>query len=207
LIDLVISRAHAENDPGVLEPSSGRTEYGFAGEVGDTIALVLAANGVAVSMIDAGSEYPTGQEALAAKVRTINKMHREQGGVALAIEVHLDSRPDPRSKGPECHVWRGNPATKRIAWAITDELARLRQLVPRAPICHPAEGYPRNYFVRKTACPAILVEVGAVTNSQDAHWIGSEYAPHETGIAIARAVMRWIRDERGIRNHDLTVEV
>lgn len=167
----------------------------MAGDAGDVITAALFGYGFDVRREDASNAFDTGNDALDAKIKAINQRHRDEG-VKVAVEVHFDSAPSATYWGPRCFIWKDNPRTRRLARYVTDELCRVRNAVPRAPVTYPDRNYPRDGFCRYTACDALLVELGNINSPKDAQWLGAEHTPTEAGIAIARGIIRWLKETR-----------
>lgn len=188
MIDVLISVAHHEASMGAVAEAYGLaiTEYDWSGRCSKRLANLLTMAGFQIQLI--------GDMTLDAKIDLVNEYAKDHPGI-LAIEIHFDSvvYRDPKTdkmvtntkrRGPVCEVWGGNERTLRLATSVTASLAKHRGGAPKAPIVCPNDNYPRDAWVRLTACDSMLVEVGKGTNPGDAAWLNNQDSPAQAADAI-----------------------
>lgn len=153
---------------------NGMEEHAVCSVLATHLHKILTANGHDVSLID----FPnlTNAADLAATVRAINA-----GGYDCSLSLHADASDNAEAKGGHVCFYPGSGAGKTLAEDIASPLAEL--LPGRAETVVPRKNL---YILRKTACPAVLVECGFITNQHDANLMA--HSPQGIARAIAHGV-------------------
>jgi N-acetylmuramoyl-L-alanine amidase len=82
--------------------------------------------------------------------------------VDLFLSLHVNSFPDPNVYGGQVFYQPKRPASQKIAASIQGELNRLIKDNDRVPL--PNNHY---YLMRQTKVPAVILEVGFISNPQE----------------------------------------
>lgn len=167
-MNIAIDIGHAA---GTGSTGNGLEEHAVARAIAEELASILIAHGQTVAVID----YPqkSNAEDLAATVRAINA-----GGFDISVSVHADASDSETACGAHVCYHPASMLGKALASAIA---APLCELMPgRAEAISPR---PNLYVLRKTACPAVLVECGFLTNKSDAAVLKNK--PRSIAQAIA----------------------
>lgn len=144
-----IAKGHGEGDPGAV--AAGYTEHDLVAPIAEAMRDTLNAAGVETTL-DNG-------------VRDVPAQIREQAALAnrlkadLTVQVHLNSFSDPRAHGSE--VWIYAPGGRRESWA--------KKLAAELDTFITSRGVKSGHytFLGATAMPAVIVEVGFITNDAD----------------------------------------
>ena len=118
--------------------------------------------------------------ALIARVERANAF-----GADLFLSLHANASLNPQVSGSECLVYS---AESTVAIAVSSEiLARLNEItgLPNRGIFY----RPGLYVLRKTRMPAVLVELGFITNRTDAELMA--YSPSLFAEAIYQGVLTY----------------
>ena len=134
------------------------------------------------------------------KVAVVNRWTRQahQEGVrCLAVELHVNSAPDPRASGIQTFYYPGN----RDALKITDILMTwVKNRVPGHPIRNGMDtrGLGRKLaWIHDTVPTALVVEVGFLTNDEDRAMLVDDRRLWDLAGGIADGLessMLWLQD-------------
>lgn len=110
----------------------------------------------------------------------------QESDADLFISIHANTSSKPRRRGVECYYAAGSDAGKLLALAIQDQLRTV------APISQNAK--PADFFVlRRNKVPAVLVEVGFITNKEEADLLQSSEYQRGLAKAIASGITAYYR--------------
>lgn len=103
-----------------------------------------------------------------------------QAEAAVYVSIHANSYPDPQQFGAQTFFHPNSPESRRLAVLIQQELV----------FAHP-ENYRSAlsadfYVLRNSPCPAVLVEVGFLSNPEDRRRL----AVHQWQARLAAAILR-----------------
>lgn len=165
---LVLDPGHGGKDPGALGPG-GYHEKAVNLSVARQVMALLASRGVAVTMTRSGDRFISleGRAALSNRVKPL-----------LFVSLHSDASKNRRARGFTVYVARkASSASLRVAGHLNAAMAATG-LVSR--------GVQRADFrvLVKTACPAVLLEMGFISNASEAALLTSSAFQ----IKVARAV-------------------
>ena len=163
---IVVDPGHGGYDPGmvgkdgVLEKditlAVGRSLADCLGQAG---AMVLLTRETDTDLSDPATAGPAAKkrEDLARRVNLANKNQAD-----LYLSVHVNSYPSPDCRGAQTFFQPGSAGSKMAAGYIQSELARLLKNTSRKPV-------EVDYFItRNAAMPAVIVEIGFMTNEAEA---------------------------------------
>lgn len=110
----------------------------------------------------------------------------QESDADLFVSVHANASSNPKRRGIVCYYAAKSEAGKKLAYAIQEQLRMI------ASICHEAE--PANFFVlRHNKVPAVLVEVGFITNPEERALLQSPEYQRKLAEAIAEGISRYQR--------------
>lgn len=114
----------------------------------------------------------------------------ERAGAQALVSLHANSFPDPSQWGAQTFYPPGRPEAQRLALLIQEELVRLEPENYR-------EALPADFYIlTRSKEPAVLVEVGFVTNPRDRARLGDPAWRDRLAAAIARGLERWFAGQR-----------
>ncbi len=179
---VVLDAGHGGKDPGAPNPY-GPSEKHITLDTTLRIRELLTRQGVTVILTREGDTYPTLDE----RVALANRVRPD-----LFISIHADSAPNPNARGYTVYAARGASA-KSLAAA-----QHLHHSLQSAGIA--SRGIDRANFrvVSATASPALLVELGFLSNAAEARLLGAaEYRQH-LAEAIAQGIIASLRESQGL---------
>lgn len=135
-----------------------------------------------------------------------------QPGAVCVVSIHCnaaateDGSQDPGPRGHEVYVSAFNADSRRLGECISAELTGRLPIPPRNPAVKTRlteDGRDFYYVVRdpvSVGIPSVLVEVGFISNAQDAAYLATFWGRFSIAFAIARGVLAWLgMDPEAIR--------
>ena len=191
----------ARVDPGHASPlPTGGTDPGAVGngvreaecvlEISKLVAAMLRASGVAVDLTRTGEPGPTADQR--AKLLSVV-------GVDCSVSIHANAASDPAARGVEIYVSAANAESQLLGDAIAEEFLAWVQGIPgRQPVVRTRlrssgeDYYYFNLYPTRAGISSALVEVGFVSNAEDAAVLASFWGRFAIAYAISRGVLRWL---------------
>ena len=173
-------------DPGAVD--NGVQEAECVLEVSKLVAAMLRSQGVAIDLTRTTKVGPTSDA---------RSKHLKQLGVNCSVSIHANAH-TTTADGCEVFVSAFNPESRRLGELIVEEYSQwvrgigLRKPAVRTRLANNADYY---YFIRhpqSVGIPAVLVEIGFVTNPQDAAVLASFWGRFAIAYAISKGVLRWL---------------
>jgi len=166
LIRIFIDQGHNPTNPNAGAEANGLREQDINYTVGKELEALLENNGnfeVQVSRptpeTHLGSKEATSStSSLQARVTAANAW-----GADYFISLHCNSNPNPNASGSEAYVYSEQSAAYPLAEQILIGMHDTTGLRNRGVMIN-----PRLYVLRNTSMPAVLVEMGFLTNTEDA---------------------------------------
>lgn len=122
----------------------------------------------------------TNSSSLTARVRDANSW-----GADLFISLHTNASVNPQANGTECLVYSyESTVANAVARDILDQVTLITGLRDRGIIERPGL-----YVLRRTAMPAVVVEMGFITNPTDANLMVN--SPNLFALGIYRGILRY----------------
>ena len=106
-------------------------------------------------------------------------------GADLFLSLHTNAAPTPTANGSECLVYSYEATVANaVARDILDQMTLITGLRDRGIIERPGL-----YVLRRTEMPAVVVEMGFITNPSDAELLAN--SPNLFALGIYRGVLRY----------------
>lgn len=108
----------------------------------------------------------------------------------LLISVHLNAIPSPRWKGAQTFYSPARKQSGQVAQLIQDEIKRVINNTDRT-----AKKTDDIFILRTVECPAALVEVGFLSNEEEARLMSSSQYQKQMANAIYQGILRYYSGE------------
>lgn len=174
---VVIDAGHGGNDPGAISVHGGY-EKGINLAVARLVAERLAGRGVKVTQTRTTDVFVDLDERAAIANRI---------GAQFFVAIHADSSSNRRARGCTVYVCRdADDASVRAATAMVRAIARAGLST---------RGLRRADYrvLTRTRCPAILVELGYLSNSSEARFLADRSGQEQLAAALAEGVLAFIQ--------------
>lgn len=161
-IKIYIDQGHNPSSPNAGAEGNGYVEQDITYEVGILLADLLRANG----NFDVRLSRPTEDTSLGttnASSLRIRVEEAERFGADYFISLHTNAATDPSVSGSEALVYSEPSTASALGEDILVNLNRTTGLRNRGIVLRPGL-----YVLRKTSMPAVLVEMGFISNPYDA---------------------------------------
>lgn len=161
-------------DPGAVNLTTGLRESDVVYAVGNLAMQYL---------INAGVDAVICQDdSLESICRAAN-----DSGADLFISIHCNAADNPQALGTETYYYPGSTAGRKLAQAVQKQIIHSLNMVDR-DIKEAVPGRNGLYVLNNTDMPAVLVELGFISNDHDERVLANYQE------ALARAVARGITD-------------
>ncbi len=161
-IKIYIDQGHNPVNPNAGAEGNGLREQDLVYTIGQELASLLRANGNFEVRLSRPTEETqlgtTTGTSLAARVNEANRW-----GADYFISLHTNAATSPSASGVEAYAYNRGSRAFSLGEDIVNELSDITGLRNRG-----IEPRPGLYVLRKTAMPAVLVELGFITNPGDA---------------------------------------
>lgn len=165
---IYIDQGHNPQNPNAGAEGNGLREQDITYEVGVRLAELLRADGrfeVRLSRPTPTTQLGTSNAtSLAARVNDANNW-----GADYFISIHANASTDPTASGSEAYVYARPSRAYELAEDLLEGLNETTGLRNRGVLLN--RGL---YVLRRTQMPAVLVELGYITNAYDANLMGND---------------------------------
>lgn len=181
---IVLDPGHGGTDPGAVNPRFSLRECDLTLEYSMALAGVLRRAGHEVFSTRARDTFVS----LADRVCTSNVFRPD-----LFVSLHCNAAVNVDANGIE--IWTSGGQTE--ADAVADEMIRCaREVFPwrrfRLDLADgDADKEGKLYVLDKTAAPAVLLELGFISNDRDAKWLSDVATVERYVNAIADGILAW----------------
>lgn len=186
MIKIFIDQGHNPQNPNAGAEGNGYREQDLVYAIGVELAELLRANGnfeVLLSRPTATTQLGTSNaSSLRARVDAANGW-----GADYFISLHANASSIPSASGTEAYVYSTSSAAYQLAASIVRAVSAATGEPNRGVFARPSL-----YVLRRTRMPATLVELGFITNYNEARMMA------ESPGLYARAVYRGILDYFGM---------
>lgn len=108
----------------------------------------------------------------------------------LFISIHLNAIPSPKWKGAQTFYNRTIEENEKMAKFVQDEIRRNLENTNRV-----AKPIGNVYLLKKAKIPGVLVEVGFLSNIEEARLLSTEKYQQKVAAAIYQGISRYFSDE------------
>ncbi|MFD1178961.1 N-acetylmuramoyl-L-alanine amidase CwlD [Paenibacillus puldeungensis] len=116
----------------------------------------------------------------------------------LLVSIHMNSIPSPRWKGAQTFYYPNHQDSVNLADLVQEELKRNLENTDR--VAKPSD--KTVYLLESLHLPAILVEVGFLSNPGEAELLGSESYQRKVAASIYQGILRYYSGEKKERQAD-----
>lgn len=175
-LKIYIDQGHNPVNPNAGAEGNGYREQDLVYEIGQRLAEILREDGFEVRL---SRPYPDTQlgsstaTSLAARVGDANSW-----GADYFLSLHTNAAATPSAGGSEAYVFQLNTDAAELAENILTQLNRLTGLPNRGVMARPTL-----YVLRRTRMPAVLLELGFITNPYEAALMAEDPGLFAYGIA------------------------
>lgn len=161
-IKIYIDQGHNPQNPNAGAEGNGKREQDITYAVGQELASLLRRSG----NYEVRLSRPT-RETLLGTSNTTSLRARVDGAEAFGadyfISIHTNASDNAAATGTEAYAYGRNSQAFRLAEDVVENISEVTGLKNRG-----AKVRPSLYVLKKTSMPAILVELGFITNPRDA---------------------------------------
>lgn len=161
-IKIYIDQGHNPSAPNTGAEGNGLREQDITYEVGILLADLLRQNG----NFEVRLSRPTPQTQLGnsnASSLRVRVNDANSWGADYFVSIHTNASTQPSANGTEVLVYSQPSTSSRLAEDILREVTEITGLTSRG-----VKSRPGLYVLRKTTMPAVLVELGFISNPSDA---------------------------------------
>ena len=177
---IAIDPGHGGSDPGAVGPAGTKEkEHTLAISLYLRNLLAQAGHGVVLTRdtdCDVAAPDATAGEELQARVDIAN-----QAGADMFISVHINAAVNPAAQGGETWYYQTGRELARCLQAQISRLGLRDRGIKQANF----------YVLRQTDMPAVLVELGFITNPAEEALISSDPFRLQAAAAIADGIEAW----------------
>ena len=159
---IYIDQGHNPENPNAGAEGNGLQEQNITYRVGQELAALLRAN----ADFDVRLSRPTPQTSLGTSNTTSLRARVDDAnawGADYFISIHTNASSNPDASGTEAFAYRQPSAAFSLGEDIVQNISRVTGLRNRGMKVRPGL-----YVLRKTQMPAVLVELGFISNPSDA---------------------------------------
>lgn len=179
-VKIFIDQGHNPSGVNSGAEGNGYREQDLVYEIGVLLSRELDDNGFETRLSRGASDTMLGTSntgSLAARVSAANSW-----GADYFISLHANASENTAASGSEAFVYRSGGRAEILALDILRGISEYTGLADRGVLARPSL-----YVLRKTRMPAVLVELGFITNARDAALMANE--PQLFADGITRGVL------------------
>jgi len=175
-VKVYIDQGHNPVNPNAGAEGNGYREQDLVYEIGIRLAEILRANGLETRLSRPFPDTQLGTSnatSLATRVTDANTW-----GADYFISLHTNASASASATGSEAYVFRLGSEASTLAEDILLQLGYATGLPNRGVLARPTL-----YVLRRTAMPAVLVELGFISNPYDASLMANQPGLFANGVA------------------------
>jgi len=186
---VVLDPGHGGYDPGAIT-SHGVYEKDLTLQVAQRVKELLDPSGIKIVLTrDEDEDYvPSGVKGKGTK-KQIDLNQRillaSQAGGDVLVSLHVNSVAKGDNSGAETFYHYSSASGKRLAEAIQRELAKVPGMNRR--VAKPADFY----IIRNTAMPAVIVELGYLSNTVEQKKLQQAWYQDQLARAVAKGIISY----------------
>lgn len=117
----------------------------------------------------------------------------EEQQAKMLVSIHMNSIPSPRWRGAQTFFYLNNGNSANLADLIQDELRRNLENTDRVA----KQSDKPVYVLEALKIPAVLVEVGFLSNPEEAALLGDDKYQRKVAASIYQGILRYAAGEKG----------
>ena len=175
-VKIYIDQGHNPVNPNAGAEGNGYREQDLVYEIGIRLAEILQANGLETRLSRPFPDTQLGTStatSLSTRVADANTW-----GADYFISLHTNASVSPTASGSEAYVFRLGSAASALAESILLQLEYATGLPNRGVFARPTL-----YVLRRSRMPAVLTELGFISNSYDAALMANNPNLFANGVA------------------------
>ena len=183
-IKIYIDQGHNPVNPNAGAEGNGYREQDLVFEIGRILAAILQRSGFETRLSRPTADTQLGTSvasSLAARVDGANSW-----GADYFVSLHTNASVNPNANGAEVLVYSTSSPAFELAKSVLEQLTLITGVRGRGVVSRPGL-----YVLRKTAMPAILIEMGFITNPSDASLMAN--SPQLFAEGIANGIIDYVR--------------
>jgi len=184
---IIVDPGHGGIDPGAVG-FNGLLEKEIVLKTGNHLQKILNQAGADVIMTRTTDTELNRRkrEDLALRVDMANKKKAD-----LYISIHVNSFPSSRWRGAQTFYQKNQPESKKLAEAIQTELIGVMKNTTR-------KAKPEDYYTtRNTNMPAVIVEIGFISNPAEAKLMVKNEYQRKLALAIYSGIANYYAEKAG----------
>jgi N-acetylmuramoyl-L-alanine amidase len=185
---IYIDQGHNPVNPNAGAEGSGYREQDLVYEIGVLLSEILEENGFETRLSRTSPTQQIGISNLTSLQERVNGAN--SWGADYFISLHTNASANPSAGGSEALVYRNGTTAARLASSILEQLNLSTGIRSRGVTARPGL-----YVLRKTQMPAVLVELGFITNPAEAELMAE--SPRLFAGGIANGIIDFISDGDG----------
>ena len=187
-IKVYIDQGHNPVNPNAGAEGSGYREQDIVYNIGVILSRILEENGFETRLSRNSPTEQIGNSNLSSLATRVNEANA--WGASYFISLHTNASANPSAGGSEALVYRNGTTSSRLAASILEQLNLSTGLQNRGVVARPGL-----YVLRKTKMPAVLVELGFITNPAEATLMAD--SPRLFAGGIANGLIDFVSDRDG----------
>lgn len=117
----------------------------------------------------------------------------EEQQAKMLVSIHMNSIPSPRWRGAQTFYYLNNGNSANLADLIQEELRRNLENTDRVA----KQSDKPVYVLEALKIPAVLVEVGFLSNPEEAALLGDDKYQRKVAASIYQGILRYASGEKG----------
>lgn len=181
-LTVVVDAGHGGTDGGAVGSDTGVQEAGLNLTVALRLSELLRERGANVVLTRTGEEAlaDSKQADMAARRKVCNTPNAD-----IVVSIHMNKFTDRSISGAMAYYMAGSAEGQRLAQSVIDSVCHAINRARRL-------ANPGDYFIiRECACPAVLVECGFLSNSDDERLLTDPAHQEALARAVADGVMAY----------------
>jgi N-acetylmuramoyl-L-alanine amidase len=183
-IKIFIDQGHNPENPNAGAEGSGYREQDLVYRIGVILSDILTRRGFETRLSRATPEAQLGTSNLTSLQERVNAANAF--GADYFISLHTNASASEAANGSEALVYSADSVAFDLARDILSQLSLSTGLKNRGVLLRPGL-----YVLRKTNMPAVLVELGFITNQNDASLMAS--SPELFAVGVADGISEYLR--------------
>ena len=174
---IIIDAGHGGKDPGASGQFSNEKDVAL--KISRMLYALLKKVGHEVRLTREDDSYPEWNQRV------------ESTADDLFISIHCNASNNPRASGIETFCYKGSKEGKELAELVQANLIKHTSRIDR--------GVKENrglYVLKNTKCPAVLAEIGFISNIEEEVLLNCVEYQVEVSLAIVKAVDEFVRSRK-----------